>query len=162
MKRIVSTLALAMGLGLLSSGPALAQSKAKGPTTQVKAPACRDVQIQLMVVHAQEGETFVDPKLTMIEKHLSFLNYDSYRVKGTNRSNLSKGESARFDVEGGRQVEITLVECNPDKVKLKIEMFKADKKLVDTTVSVNRGSTFIVAGPKYQDGILLLPITATY
>ena len=35
-------------------------------------------------------------------------------------------------------------------------------KLLDTTLSVNRNGTFIVAGPKHKDGVLVLPLTAKY
>ena len=39
---------------------------------------------------------------------------------------------------------------------------KKGSKLLDTTVTVNRNGTFIVAGPRYRDGILVLPLTARY
>ena len=45
---------------------------------------------------------------------------------------------------------------------MRVEVYKGGEKLVDTTVSVNRGSTFMVGGPRHDGGILLLPITANY
>ena len=35
-------------------------------------------------------------------------------------------------------------------------------KLIDTTVKINRDGTFIVAGPAFKDGILILPLKASY
>ena len=48
------------------------------------------------------------------------------------------------------------------RARVRVEMSGNDGKLLDTTVSINRGGTFIVAGPKVKDGILMLPVRADY
>ncbi len=153
-------MALALGLGAPPElSAAVTMSQQTGAKAKAKAPA---VNVQLMVVHATEGEAFVDPKLESLEKHLEFLRYDNFKVLDTHRSPVVMGKATSFEIEGGRKVNITLLEKNDTEVKLRVQMFKEGKKLVDTTVRVKRGSTFVVAGPKYKGGMLLLPITANY
>jgi len=155
--------ALTLGVGTPADvGPTTMisqQPKGNKVKAKAKAPA---VNVQLMVVHASEGEAYVDPQLERLEKHLQFLRYDNYRVLDVHRSPVVKGKTTTFAIEGGRKVSIDLLEKNKEEVRLRVQMFKDGKKLVDTTVRVKRGSTFVVAGPKHKGGILLLPITANY
>ncbi len=164
MKKLALTLMLV--LGLAQAPEALAQQggpkAAQGPKAKAKAPAEGQVKVQVMVVHATDGKVFVDPKLEKLERHLEFLKYSSYEVISTERDALAQDKSTSFAIEGGRKVTVTLLSKDESKARLRVQMYKADKKLVDTTVSVKRGGTFIVAGPKYQGGMLLLPITADY
>jgi len=154
--------ALTLGAGVPPTAElvptAMAQQK-KTTKAKAKAPA---VNVQIMVVHAKEGEPYVDPKLSRLEKHLEFLRYDNFSVLDTQRSPVVSGKATSFSIEGGRKVTINLLEKNEKEVRLRVQMFKEGKKLVDTTVRVKRGSTFVVAGPKYKGGMLLLPITANY
>ncbi len=163
-------LALTLALGLAQAPEAFAQQGPKtsqGPKAQGKkggkaqAPAGQ-VKVQVMVVHATDAKTYVDPKLENLERHLEFLKYSSYEVLSTEREGLTIDKSTSFAIDGGRKVTVTLLSKDESKARLRVQMYKADKKLVDTTVSVKRGGTFIVAGPKYQGGMLLLPITANY
>jgi hypothetical protein len=41
-------------------------------------------------------------------------------------------------------------------------MYTAKNKILDTTVSIHRNKSFMVAGPKHEDGVLVLPLTARY
>ncbi len=155
--------ALSLGSGVPADvGPStmISQQKTKAKAkAKAKAPA---VNVQLMVVHAREGEAYVDPQLERLEPHLQFLRYDNYQVLDVHRSPVVKGKTTSFAIEGGRKVSIDLLEKNQQEVRLRVQMFKDGKKLVDTTVRIKRGSTFVVAGPKHKGGILLLPLTANY
>jgi hypothetical protein len=71
-------------------------------------------------------------------------------------------EDHSFAIEGGRRLKVTLLSKDDARAKVRVEISGDDGKLLDTTVSINRGGTFIVAGPKYKDGILMLPIRADY
>lgn len=168
-------LPLALLLGLAAPSAALAQTKPPQPRTpattqprpqaapqQAAATAPETVNLQLMVVHAKAGETFLDPRLAGIERHLKLLPYDSFKVLSTDKAVLRPGKAAEFPVEGGRQVKATLLSADEAKAQVRVEVYKGGEKLVDTTVSVNRGSTFMVGGPRHDGGILLLPITANY
>lgn len=60
-------------------------------------------------------------------------------------------------------MEVTVLGKDDRRVKMRVEVTGGKGgKLLDTTLSVNRNGTFIVAGPKYKDGVLVLPLTAKY
>lgn len=166
MKKLMGLVALLATVALVSPQQAVAQSRPapgahqSGP--KAKAPQGK-VAVQVMVVHAKDApKRSVDPKLKAMESHFGHLRYNSYTVLGTNASDLAVGAKSSFDVEGGRRLDITVVERTDKNVRMRVQMFKADKKLVDTVILIERGGTFILAGPQYQGGILLLPITANY
>lgn len=162
LRRFLLSVATISMLGLiLPATDALAQQRKPEPAAQ-QAAAIDKVDIQLMVVHAQQGEPYVDPKLRSIERHLQMLRYDSFKVLQSDRSTVAPTKAANFTVQGGRKVTVTLLDVNDKAARVRVEVFKQGSKLVDTTVSINRGSTMMVAGPRYEEGILILPITASY
>ncbi|MCB9765306.1 MAG: hypothetical protein H6739_36365 [Alphaproteobacteria bacterium] len=132
------------------------------PAPAKSAPVADKVDIQLMVVHAKEGAEYVDPRLKNIERHLAILRYNNFTVLDTNRSAVAVGKDASFSVEGGRKVTVTVLSVDDQRARVRVEMYKQSNKLIDTTVSINRGSTMMVAGPRYEEGMLILPITASY
>ncbi|MCB9793519.1 MAG: hypothetical protein H6741_12420 [Alphaproteobacteria bacterium] len=153
-------------MGLLSLGtlvaPDEAAAQARKPTPAAATAEIERVNIQLMVVHAKEGEAYVDPRLKNIERHLEILRYNNFTVLQTNKSAVGVGKSTSFQVEGGRKVTVDLLSVDEQRARVRVQMFKQGNKLVDTTVAINRGSTMMVAGPRHADGILILPITADY
>ena len=169
MKKLMGLIALLATVGFIAPNQAVAQSRpAPGAQAGAKAnPKAKaplgKVAVQVMVVLAKDAPARrVDPKLKAMEVHFGHLRYNDYTVLGTNNAQLAKGAKASFDVEGGRRLDITVVERTEKNVRMRVQMFKADKKVVDTVILIERGGTFILAGPQYQGGILLLPITANY
>ncbi|MED5372348.1 MAG: hypothetical protein VX899_15115 [Myxococcota bacterium] len=166
MNKLTHTIALLAALGLALPSVAVAQNRSKAPAAGApaqKAPAVEKVAVQVMVVHAKDGPTRkVDPALKGMESHFSNLRYNEYSVLRTERDRLSTGETTTMEIEGGRKLEITVVEKNAQNVRMRVQMYKGEKKIVNTIIVVERGGTFILAGPQYQGGILILPITANY
>lgn len=165
--RALFTFATVSMLALFGPTTQDAFAQGKPPAASKARPAANSgavdkVDIQLMVVHAKEGKAFVDPKLKPIERHLRMLRYDNFRVLQTDRSTVGQNKKTTFNVQGGRKVSVTVLSANSKAARLKVQVFKQGNKLVETTISVNRGSTVMVAGPKYEGGILILPITASY
>jgi hypothetical protein len=72
------------------------------------------------------------------------------------------GEDHNFPIDGGRRLKVTLISKDDARARVRVEITSDDGKLLDTTVSINRGGTFIVAGPTFKDGILMLPVRADY
>ncbi|HJN77004.1 MAG TPA: hypothetical protein QGF58_23970 [Myxococcota bacterium] len=161
--RALTGLGLALALGI---GAPVAEAQQPPKTVQkggkAKTPSTSRVNIEVMVVHAKDGPPHVDPKLEALNLDLDHLRYQDFRVLSTNKSPLVSGKPAVFEVEGGRKVKVTLISKDADRVRLQVQLFKGDKKLLETTVAVKRGTTFVVAGSKYDGGMLLLPITARY
>jgi len=127
-----------------------------------KATASDKVQAKVLVVHATEDGKYIDPKLKNLERHLQHLKYSSYRVMTQESVALTKDESEKVSVEGGWDVNITLLSTSGDKARFRVRVSSKKGNLADITVAVARGRTFVVSGPKYNGGILLIPITATF
>jgi hypothetical protein len=163
-------LAAALSLGLLLPATAAAQQRpgarelpaARADRTQAPAPVGR-VELQVMVVYATEAHSNVDPSLGKLAGYLRNLRYTGYELLSTQKASLSPDGRTSFNVDGGRKVEVTLLSRDERRARMRVEVSdKKGEKLLDTTLSVNRNGTFIVAGPRHKDGILVLPLTATY
>lgn len=120
------------------------------------------VRVQVMLVHATPGETYMDPALQRWGRHLRHLRYDSYELIERRRAALVPQGSRDFEILGDRQISVSLLSKNERNARLRVQMYRRGQKLVDTTVTVNRNGTFIMAGPAHKNGILVLPITASY
>lgn len=168
--RLLFACLLSLGLGIAASSPALAQQRppardvpaAPSDRTQAPAPVGR-VDLQVMVVYATESHSKVDPSLGQLAGYLRNLRYTGYELLSTQKASLSPDGKTSFNVDGGRKVEVTLLSRDERRARMRVEVSdKKGEKLLDTTLSVNRNGTFIVAGPRHKDGILVLPLTATY
>ncbi len=120
------------------------------------------VSMSMMVVHATQDGTYMDPKLQSLERHLRFLSYTNFSVIGQKRAELSANSTKTFSLDGGKQVVVTLVSTENNKAKIRVKVSSSRGSLLDTTISINNGGTFIVAGPRHNNGVLILPITASF
>jgi hypothetical protein len=120
------------------------------------------VDIRIYVVHATDSEAGIDSRLNALASSFRYFKYKGYKLLSTQDSAVGINEDHSFAIEGGRRLKVTLLSKDDARAKVRVEISGDDGKLLDTTVSINRGGTFIVAGPKYKDGILMLPIRADY
>jgi hypothetical protein len=128
-----------------------------------QAPRGQKVTVGIMVVHATEAHSNVDERLNSVIRHLSHMRYTGYELLGAHETELTPGGSQTFSIQGNREMTITLLSRDERQVRLRVQVMAGrGNKLVDTTLSANRNGTFFVAGPKYRDGILVLPLTARY
>lgn len=167
MRRLLAALALA---ATLVPDPAWAQGAPARPGSAAPArpapaatrPAAQKVALQVWVVHATDAESGVDPRLSSLASSFRYLKYKGYRLLSTQNAELPVSGDATFTVEGGRKLTVTLVSVDDARARVRAEMTNAEGKVLDTTVSINRDGTFVIAGPRYKDGILILPIRASY
>lgn len=126
--------------------------------------APKKIHVDLLVIHASNGKKGYDPKVERFKKQLGFLSYTGFSLLNEEGFDLDLGETHQTTLFEGRMVETTLISGTDQKVRLKIKLTEAagGDALVDTSVQVPRKGTFFVGGPKYKDGVLILPVTATY
>lgn len=128
-----------------------------------QAPDAQAVTVGMMVVHATDAHSNVDDRLGNLTRYLSHMRFTGYELLGTHQASLEPGASETFSIQGSREMTITLLSKDDKQVRLRVQITAGrGSKLVDTTLSIARNGTFIVAGPKYKDGILVLPLTARY
>lgn len=149
-------------LALVATEPASAQERRPASGQQQARPAAGRVAVQISVVHATDSESGIDPRLQALASSFRYFKYKGYRLLSTQDASVSVNEDHSFPIEGGRRLKVTLISKDDSRARVRVEMSGNDGKLLDTTVSINRGGTFIVAGPKFKDGILMLPVRADY
>lgn len=163
MRAIFVPLALTGALTLALAEPAWAQGRPGGgrpaPSQQQRAGR---VNVQMLVVHATDSEQGIDPRLQSYASSFRYFKYKGYRLLSTQDADLAVDADASFSIEGGRRVRVTLLSRDEANARVRVEMSGGEGKLLDTTVKINRDGTFIVGGPKYKDGILILPLRASY
>jgi len=120
------------------------------------------VDVQLRVVHATDSESGVDPRLASLASSFRYFKYKGYRLLSTQTADLAVGGDQAFNVEGGRRITVSLLSFDEARARMRVQMSNSDGKVLDTTVNINRNGTFIISGPRFKDGILMLPVTASY
>jgi hypothetical protein len=132
------------------------------PGLVAEAPKAAHVEVRILVVHATSSHNRVDARLQNLTRFLSHLRYTGYDLLQTHTAVLAVNGKQTFNIEGGLKVTVELVAKEGTRVRLHVQMMRGATKLLETTLTVNRNGTAIVAGPKHGDGILVLPLTASY
>lgn len=169
---------LSVGLllgGLLGAVPAQAQPRPLGgpglPAPGTLAPGMRTlphrgpVDIRMMVIQASNTVEGYAPEIQHLQRHLAFLNYKGFRLMFRNDMQLMPAATRSLGLFDGKVIEVTLNSATQEKAVLRVRMYNPQQPsgvALDTTVSVVRKGTFFIGGPRYEDGVLLLPITAWY
>ena len=152
-------LAAVLGVLLMAGAPAVSFAQAPRPAS---APVSGRVSVEVMVVQATNKHQRVDAELRTVMQSLRHLRFTGFSVLSTNKVSVGDRGDASINVAGGRRLKVNLIEVDEKQAKLRFQLFKGDKKVMDTTVSIRRNRTFIVAGPKHEDGVLILPLTVRY
>ena len=164
-RRFLFTLLLLL-MPMFPNAHAQQQPRGKAPATaqraKAQAPRAGKVGVRVLVVHATSAHSRVDSRLANLTRFLSHLRYTGYDLLGTHNAQLASKGKQTFSIEGGSKVTVELLSKDDRRVRLRVQMTRGSSKLLDTTLSVNRNGTFIVAGPRYRNGILVLPLTAKY
>jgi hypothetical protein len=146
---------------LLAGAPVLSDvARAEAPS---KAATRGKVDLRVHVIHATEEHARVDPQLENLQRYLRHLRYTGYSLLDTKKVPIAIRGKQVFSIAGDRKVSVELLSKDAEKARLRVKIIgKKGQKLLDTTLAVPRNGTFIVAGPKYKGGILVLPLTARY
>lgn len=139
------------------------------PPVPRRPPAGREVRrgnrvtVKVMVVYATDSTNRVDPRLGSLTRYLTHLRFSGYELLDTHVAQVAPNSTQTFSIEGNRKFEVTLLAKDANRCRVRVQVTAGrGGKLLDTTLSVNRNGTFIVAGPRYKDGILVLPLTVRY
>ena len=138
------------------NGPARHGPKVRAD--KVKKP----VRVEMTVVHATNQHKRVDPRLRSVMKNLRFMKFTGFDLLNTEERGLRLGEEVTMPLVKGREVRIRLVSRDAEKSTLRVRVFQRGAQQMDTTISVHRNRSFIIAGPKYQGGVLILPLAVKY
>ena len=121
------------------------------------------VRLEMMVVYGTTINSAVDPQLRPLMKYFRNYKFTGFSLLDSQQSKLYDKSAKTFSIEGNRKVTISLLSHTEKSARLKVVVLEGKKqKILDTTININRNGTFIIAGPKYKEGILFLPISVKY
>ena len=120
------------------------------------------VRIQVWSVHATREGSVVDEELGDMARHLASLQYGGLSLLKKDAVALAVKGSKKIEVAGERSVRVSVLDRNPSRVRVRVQVFDPRGIVLDTTVAIRRNGFFIVAGPRYDGGMLVLPIFARY
>ncbi|MGE5663640.1 MAG: hypothetical protein ACM31I_04845 [Deltaproteobacteria bacterium] len=130
---------------------------AAGPAASSEPP----VSIDLGVAVASNDGTRIDPQLADLRAKLkAMFDYTSYRMVDRLKKSLAVGETGEFALPGGRTMRATPAPSTGGKVRLAVQIMEGQRNLLTTTLGLSRGGMVLVAGPAYQNGVLILIIEA--
>lgn len=161
----VRMLALVLMAGLVAS-PSFAQGRPpprRTPTTQQPAvPVSGKVNVEIMVVHGTNAHERIDPAVKPVLQSLKFLSYSGFEMLSKQDHDIAVGRDHTFQLEGDRRVTVDVVFRDERQAKLRLRLYNGASRIMDTTITVHRNKSFMVAGPPFKDGVLILPVTARY
>ncbi len=130
---------------------------AAGASSSAESP----VSVELGVAVASNEGSQIDPQLADIRAKLkAMFDYTSYRMLDRRKRTLAVGETGDFGLPGGRSMRVTPVPSAGNKVRLAVKISEGQRNLLTTTLGLSRGGMVLVGGPSYQNGVLILIISA--
>ena len=122
---------------------------------------CAGVEVHIGAVLASNSGQSFDNRLVALRKQFSSLfPYSSYQLIREEKRQLVWGSKGDFDLPGGRFLVVIPREYNYKNnfVSLQIMLISETRPIVQTTLALRNNGTFLVAGPRYRDGVLLIAI----
>ena len=155
--RWLQRLACVLILALFVGAPTVSSAQESAKSSKM---ASR-VSVEVMMVHANSTNQ-VTEELKPLMKQLTFTRYTGFELLQKLPAQLAVGGSASFSLFNERRLKLELLSKDDKRAKLRVRLFNGKEKVLDTTVSVNRNRSFIIGGPRYKGGAIVLPLTVRY
>lgn len=131
------------------------------PSDAAAAAADAPVAVEVGVVLASNDGKGVDPALANISDKLrKMFPYTSYKMLDRLEKTLAYGETGEFALPGQRVMRVTPSAGGGNKVRLGVQVMEGSRNLLTTTLGLSRGGMVLLAGPSYQNGVLILILSA--
>jgi len=123
----------------------------------------QDVKVVVKLIYASKDKKSIDPRIkNLVEDLNSAFVYSSYELVDQKIFYLKKGESAVFDIRGGRRLIITANGVNAGKAALEIECKKDHKEIIKTNIDFRNNGDTTFALPAKKGDKLFLHILASF
>lgn len=159
--------ALLIGLMVLApAAEAWAQGRPSRPSQEApaprRAPVSGKVGVQILVAYAHNEDKRVDPELRSVMEQMKHFRFSGYRLLEKQSAQLGPTQETSLSIPGGKKLRVELLDRNERQARIRVRIFKGSDKVFDTTVSVPRNKTFLIGGPRYEKGNLVMPLTVSY
>ena len=121
------------------------------------------ISVEVKTVLASSQGNYLDPQLSQMAAELqSLFRYTSYRLLSRDRLTLQPRQTGKLSLPGNRNLHITNIGIQGQRVGLLLKMFKNKNNVFETNIQLKNRSSIIVGGPKYDVGYLLFNIYTSY
>jgi hypothetical protein len=120
------------------------------------------VALRVQVIYAANQPGGVDARLGGLVGELQrTFRYSTYQLLEAPQGSAALDQSWRVSLPDNRALEITPTAIQGDQYSLRVHVVAASgRPLVKTAVRLRRGATVLVGGPKHQQGVLIIAISA--
>jgi hypothetical protein len=119
------------------------------------------IEVRIDTVLAGNSEKGFDPALRPLKQPFRALfPYSSYRLVQGERRMAAWRREEQFMLPGQRYLVIIPRGIQGDRVSLSLMLIQGSRPLLNTVLSLKNNGTFLVAGPRYNDGVLIFAINA--
>lgn len=124
--------------------------------------ACDDeVEVRIDTVLASNtGQVFEAPA-SLRQAFIGLFPYSSYRLLQGEERRVAWRREAEFLLPGGRYLVVVPRGYKDGRVLLNVMLIAGTRPLVNTVLALKDHGVFLVAGPHYQEGILVIAIGAS-
>lgn len=126
-------------------------------------PAAGDdeVEVRIDTVLASNAGKAFDPALAALRQpFVGLLPYSSYRLLQGEQRRVAWRREAEFLLPGGRSLVIIPRGYKDGRVLLNVMLIAGARPLVNTVLALKDHGVFLVAGPRYEEGVLIIAIGA--
>ena len=122
------------------------------------------LNVEILVIHATTDHSQKDERIQPLLKYFANYKYTGYNLLDEQTTKLTDKQNKSFSLPSDLKMIVEILSHNETqaKVLVKITGQKDDHKYLDSTITVPRNSNFMVAGPKYNNGILIFPLSVKY
>lgn len=142
---------------------AVASCLACAATAQADPPPAHadGVEVRIDTVLASNSGTVFDSALKPLKQPFRGLfPYSSYRLLQGERRLVGWKREEQFLLPGQRYLVVMPRGIQGDRVSLSVMLIQGTRPLVNTVLSLKNDGTFLVGGPSYGDGVLIIAIGA--
>ncbi len=119
------------------------------------------VEVRIDTVLASNSGTVFDSALKPLKQPFRGLfPYSSYRLIQGERRLVGWKREEQFLLPGQRYLIVMPRGIQGDRVSLSVMLIQGTRPLVNTVLSLKNDGTFLVGGPSYGDGVLIIAIGA--
>jgi hypothetical protein len=121
-----------------------------------------EMEVTVREIVADNSGQGLDSKLRDIGKDLKKLTYTTYRLEQTHNQHLDGNAGSKIVLLGDNVLLLTSEGEEEGKLRLRVKLTPGDRKArsFESTLRIPDGGTFIIGGPAYGDGVLILAFTA--
>ncbi len=123
-----------------------------------KAP--QEVELRIGVILASNGSDDFDPKLSKMKNQLEVIKFRSYRLIKEESRKVPWQSNAVFEIPGGHSLVVMPQQLRNRRLFVQVRLLGGQAPLLDTTVSLRNRGNFLLGGPAYEGGVLILSISA--